>query len=152
MDVVEAIRTRRTHKSFGPEPVPRGTLEELFDLARYAPNHHLTQPWRFRVLGAEALERLQEAAGPADAPKLERGRPENAKAPRLGQVMVGRVAREVEELLDGVPGHGLGAERLVRPPRPDRLDHVHRAPVYLKPLKSGADEDDDLGQRTLEVP
>ena len=72
MDVVEAIRTRRTHKSFGTEPVPRDTVEELFDLARYAPNHHLTQPWRFRVLGPAALERLKAAAGPADAPKLER--------------------------------------------------------------------------------
>jgi nitroreductase len=72
MDVVEAIRGRRTHKSFGPQPVPRETLEELFDLARFAPNHHLTQPWRFRVLGPEALVRLKEAAGPAEAPKLDR--------------------------------------------------------------------------------
>jgi nitroreductase len=72
MDVSEAIRTRRTHKSFGSEPVARATLEELFELARYAPNHHLTQPWRFRVLGPQALERLKEAAGAADAPKLER--------------------------------------------------------------------------------
>src|SRR5207253_1561910 len=44
----------------------------LFDLARFAPNHHLTQPWRFRVLGPEALARLKEAAGPAEAPKLDR--------------------------------------------------------------------------------
>jgi nitroreductase len=72
MDAIEAITTRRTHKSFGPEPLPRAVLEELFDLARFAPNHHLTQPWRFRVLGPEALARLKEAAGPADAPKLER--------------------------------------------------------------------------------
>ena len=72
MNVVEAIRGRRTHKSFAPEPVPRETLEELFDLARFAPNHHLTQPWRFRVLGPEALARLKEAAGPAEAPKLDR--------------------------------------------------------------------------------
>jgi nitroreductase len=72
MDAVEAIRTRRTHKSFGPEAVSRAALEELFDLARFAPNHHLTQPWRFRVLGPGALARLKEAAGPADAPKLER--------------------------------------------------------------------------------
>ena len=72
MDVVEAIRGRRTHKSFDPQPVPRETLEELFDLARFAPNHHLTQPWRFRVLGPEALARLKEAAGPAEAPKLDR--------------------------------------------------------------------------------
>src|SRR5438132_2241381 len=72
MDVTDAIRTRRTHKSFGPEAVPRATLEELFGLASFAPNHHLTQPWRFRVLGPEALARLKEAAGPAEAPKLDR--------------------------------------------------------------------------------
>ena len=52
--------------------MPRETLEELFDLARFAPNHHLTQPWRFRVLGPDALARLKEAAGPAEAMKLDR--------------------------------------------------------------------------------
>ena len=72
MQVDDAIRSRRTHKSFAPEPVPRAELEELLDLARFAPNHHLTQPWRFRVLGPEALARLKEAAGPAEAPKLDR--------------------------------------------------------------------------------
>ncbi len=51
MDVEEAIRSRRTHKAYGPEPVGRDTLDELFELARWAPNHHLTNPWRFRVLG-----------------------------------------------------------------------------------------------------
>jgi nitroreductase len=72
VDVIEAIKTRRTHKSFGPEPVPRAELEELFDLARFVPNHHLTQPWRFRVLGPQALARLKEAAGEAESPKLDR--------------------------------------------------------------------------------
>ena len=72
MDVPDAIRTRRTHKSFGREPVPREVIEKLFDLARFAPNHRLTQPWRFRVLGPEALARLKDAAGPVEAPKLDR--------------------------------------------------------------------------------
>jgi hypothetical protein len=36
------IRTRRTHKAFGPEPIGRGTLLELFELARWGPNRHLT--------------------------------------------------------------------------------------------------------------
>jgi nitroreductase len=70
--VEEAIRSRRTVKAFAPEPVDRETLEELLELARWAPNHHRTNPWRFRVLGPETLERLKEAAGPAEAPKLER--------------------------------------------------------------------------------
>lgn len=72
MDVDTAIRTRRTHKAFRPRGVARETLEELFELARWAPNHHLTNPWRFRVVGPEALERLKEAAGPESAPKLDR--------------------------------------------------------------------------------
>ncbi len=72
MDVETAIRTRRTHKAYGPEPVERGTLEELLELARWAPNHHLTNPWRFRVLGPAALGRLKEAAGPEAAAKLDR--------------------------------------------------------------------------------
>jgi nitroreductase len=72
MDVEQAIRTRRTHKAFGPEPVPRELLDELLELARWVPNHHLTNPWRFRVIGPEALDALKRAAGPEGASKLER--------------------------------------------------------------------------------
>jgi nitroreductase len=68
----ELVRTRRTTKVFGPEPVDRTTIAELLDLARWAPNHHLTNPWRFYVLGPAALARLKEAAGPEAAPKLDR--------------------------------------------------------------------------------
>jgi nitroreductase len=72
VNVEDAIRTRRTHKQFAREPLPRETIEELLELARYAPNHRLTQPWRFRVIGPETLARLKEAGGPKEAPKLER--------------------------------------------------------------------------------
>jgi len=72
VELDEAIRGRRTHKAYGPEPVERELLDELFDLARWAPNHHLTNPWRFRVLGPESLARLKAAAGPEAATKLER--------------------------------------------------------------------------------
>jgi nitroreductase len=72
MEIEEAIRSRRTHKAYGSEPVDRATLDELLDLARWAPNHHLTNPWRFRVLGPGALDRLKGAAGPEAAGKLDR--------------------------------------------------------------------------------
>ena len=72
MDLEEAIRTRRTHKAYGSEPVDRGTLTELLDLGRWAPNHHLTNPWRFRVVGPDALQRLKEAVGEEGASKLDR--------------------------------------------------------------------------------
>ncbi len=75
MDVDTAVRTRRTHKAFEPQPVDRATLLELFELARWAPNHRLTNPWRFRVLGAEsraALASEAELATPGSARKLDR--------------------------------------------------------------------------------
>jgi nitroreductase len=72
MDLETAIRTRRTHKVYGAEPVPRELLDELFELATWAPNHHVTNPWRFRVLGPQALAALKQAAGPEAASKLDR--------------------------------------------------------------------------------
>lgn len=72
MDVETAIRTRRTHKAFAPEPLPREQIDDLLELANWAPNHNLTVPWRFRVIGPEALRRLKEVAGPEGAVKLDR--------------------------------------------------------------------------------
>jgi nitroreductase len=72
MDVETAIRSRRTHKAFLPQPLPRRQVEELLELAGWAPNHNLTVPWRFRVVGPATLERLKRAAGPEGAAKLDR--------------------------------------------------------------------------------
>jgi nitroreductase len=72
MDVETAIRTRRTHKVFTDEPLSRPELEQLLELANWAPNHNLTVPWRFRVIGPGTLARLKAAAGPEGAAKLDR--------------------------------------------------------------------------------
>ena len=72
MDFSTLVRSRRTHKAYAPAPLDRAILDELFELARWAPNHNLTNPWRFRVLGPEALAALKDAAGPEAAAKLDR--------------------------------------------------------------------------------
>jgi nitroreductase len=90
MDLETAIRTRRTHKAFGPEPLRREEIEELLELARWAPNHNLTAPWRFRVVGPEALQRMKEAAGPEGAAKLDR-------APTLIVVSCATCGEEVQD-------------------------------------------------------
>jgi nitroreductase len=64
--------TRRTHKTFGPEPLSTETVLELLAVARLAPTHHLNQPWRFRVLGPETLADLKRVAGEKEAQKLDR--------------------------------------------------------------------------------
>jgi nitroreductase len=75
VDVEKAIRTRRTHKAFGSMALDAEVLDELFELASWAPNHNLTNPWRFHVLGTEARERLMalaESEKPGSAVKLQR--------------------------------------------------------------------------------
>jgi nitroreductase len=72
VDFSTLVRSRRTHKAYAPAPLDRAILDELFELARWAPNHNLTNPWRFRVLGPEALAALKDAAGPEAAAKLDR--------------------------------------------------------------------------------
>ena len=72
MDVDDAIRARRTHKQYGDEALDDGALGSLLELARWAPNHHLTQPTRLRVLGPETRVRLEQACGEKEAAKLRR--------------------------------------------------------------------------------
>lgn len=58
MDVYQAITRRRTIKRYTKDPIPRDVIERLLDAAVWAPNHFLTQPWRFTVLTGEAKNGL----------------------------------------------------------------------------------------------
>lgn len=61
MDVDQAIRDRRTHKFFGGGAITEDQLRELLELAIWAPNHGLTEPWRFSVVSGARLGALQAA-------------------------------------------------------------------------------------------
>jgi nitroreductase len=72
VEVVEAIRSRRTHKQYGPQPVAAETVRALVDLARSAPNHKLTNPWRFRLLGPETRAAIDAVVPEQEVAKLRR--------------------------------------------------------------------------------
>src|ERR1044071_8320266 len=59
-DALTAIKTRRSVKECLSTERPREWIEELLDLAHWAPNHSLTHPWRFHVFTGEGRERLVE--------------------------------------------------------------------------------------------
>jgi nitroreductase len=65
----DAIRERRTIKRFTDRPVTREEIEELLAAATLAPNHKLTNPWRFYVLGPQAREAYGRALGQRKAKK-----------------------------------------------------------------------------------
>ena len=60
MDAIEAIQRRTSVRRFRPDPVPREIVARLLDCAVRAPNHKLTEPWRFAVLTGAARTRLAE--------------------------------------------------------------------------------------------
>lgn len=60
MTLSELIRTRRSISTFLDKPIPEGLIESLLDTAVWAPNHHLTEPWRFILLTGDAPKRYAE--------------------------------------------------------------------------------------------
>jgi nitroreductase len=60
MSVFEVIRNRRSVGKVKPDRPPREKIERMLEAATYAPNHHLTEPWRFIVLAGQARQELGE--------------------------------------------------------------------------------------------
>lgn len=107
MDAIDSIRTRRTVKAFAPESLTREETSELLELARWAPNHKLTGPWRFRVIGPQSLEALKRAAAVqacADAPETANAETLSAvaaaKLDRAPTLVVVSVVRNPDPVLD----------------------------------------------------
>ncbi len=60
MDAIDAIQRRTSVRRFRPDPVTRQTIEQVLECAVRAPNHKLTEPWRFGVLSGTARDRFAE--------------------------------------------------------------------------------------------
>ena len=60
MDISKIISGRRTIHDFKPEPVTVEKIKQAIDIARWAPNHHLTEPWHFYLLGKETINAVIE--------------------------------------------------------------------------------------------
>lgn len=71
MDLSDAIRSRRSVRQFTGRPVRREDIERLLEAAVLAPNHRMTQPWRFYVLGPEARRAYGAVLGARKAQRVE---------------------------------------------------------------------------------
>ena len=61
MDIVEAVRIRKSIRNFKPDPVPKKTIEEILETAIRAPSAENAQPWEFTVVTGEVLDRIRQA-------------------------------------------------------------------------------------------
>ena len=109
MDLLEAIRSRKSIRGYKPVPVPKETLAQILEIATRAPSPLNVQPWKFAVLGSEVLDNLKKAveerslAGVEPHPDFER-EPALTGVYRSRQVELGKslfqlmdIAREDKE-------------------------------------------------------
>ena len=61
-DLTAVLRGRRSIDLFAPDAVDSDTLRAAVEIARWAPNHRLTEPWRFYLLGPATLRVVIELA------------------------------------------------------------------------------------------
>lgn len=84
----EALRSRRSINLFEPAPIGTEVLLDAIEVARWAPNHRLTEPWRFYVVGEKTRQAIAECAAGFEA---------EAKGDKVG-------AARLKRLL-GIPGY-----------------------------------------------
>lgn len=61
MDVIEAVKKRKSIRGYKPDPVSKQVLEQILQLAGRAPSAMNTQPWEFTVLTGEVLENVRRS-------------------------------------------------------------------------------------------
>ncbi|WP_090573472.1 nitroreductase family protein [Paenibacillus sp. OV219] len=68
--IIEAIRTRRTIKSFKPDPIREADLIAWLEAASFAPNHRMNEPWEILLIGPETRAKLNHKTNFGNAPVL----------------------------------------------------------------------------------
>jgi len=57
MDFYEVVRTRRSVRSYRPDPIPDNVLNRVLDTARISPSGSNRQPWKFILVKDEDVKR-----------------------------------------------------------------------------------------------
>ncbi|MGB3684113.1 MAG: nitroreductase [Rubrobacteraceae bacterium] len=87
MEINEAIATRQSINRVRQEPVSRELLERVLESAVHAPNHKITEPWRFHVFTGKGRGEFARARAELAGILAE----EEGEEPDL---VAGRVSRE----------------------------------------------------------
>ncbi|MFD2869957.1 nitroreductase [Kurthia populi] len=62
MSIIQEIKQRRAIRNYEDRPVEKEKIEQLLDVATYAPTDRLREPWHFYVLGAEKKKAYEALA------------------------------------------------------------------------------------------
>jgi nitroreductase len=106
-ELADVLRGRRSINLFEPDPVGIEVLMEAIEVARWAPNHRLTEPWRFYVIGEKTKRAIAESAADFEA---------ETKGERVGAARLKRLA--------AIPAYFVVTARRGDDPLLDREDYA----------------------------
>lgn len=108
----DLIRSRRSTFEFNPEPIPPEDVRELFEAGIWAPNHKLTEPWRFTYIGqrtravlAKRYAEIQREKGPdmsepAQVERYEKGMTKFQSKPTIVAVSCTQEGTDIQKRED----------------------------------------------------
>jgi nitroreductase len=79
MDLIEAIKSRKSIRGYKPDPVPKEVLKEILEVSSRAPSSMNTQPWELTIIAGEVIEKIRQAnieklsSGEVPKPDVVRG-------------------------------------------------------------------------------
>jgi len=61
MNVVEAVKHRKSIRNFKPDPVPKDVIREILKISGRSPSAENSQPWEFTVVSGDVLDNIRQA-------------------------------------------------------------------------------------------
>jgi nitroreductase len=103
LNIIEAIRMRKSIRDFKPDPVSKTILSQILEIASRAPSAENSQPWEFTIIAGDVLDNIRQA----NIEKLNAGAPShpdlNSKGWPPGSVYRRRqikIAKQIFQLME----------------------------------------------------
>jgi nitroreductase len=91
MDVIEAIKERKSIRAFKSDPVKKNLLVKIIEQAQRAPSWANTQPWEFAVATGEKLKAIQDAFVKRGAKDMQNSQSEVARPSDFPEPYISRI-------------------------------------------------------------
>lgn len=117
MELMEAIRKRKSIRAYTPEPVPRDVMKELLEAALLAPTGSNSQPWKFHVVAGERKKHLDDVLlkcleeGHKTSTELQMGR--EGGDTKAQEAIAGRRTTLMQEVMEILRNNDVPIEKFV---------------------------------------
>ena len=138
MDIITAIKTRRSVRKFKPDPVPMGLLKHVIEMSTWAPSATNRQGWRFIIIDDPKIkEKIVDQGGAIiikDAPAVILVLYDSRTANPEYQDHIQSGAAATQNLLLAANNSGLGACWVCHLPPKKELRKIFKIPSELLPI------------------